>query len=527
MSRLPKQLSPSATTDRRADNDLTSASGAARSVHAQTAELLTTSLQALKQRAHQLLESQRSLQQQNQALATERLGLQSERDQLAAQHQEHSAERDALQAERDSLTTQLEAITAQRDNFQQERDGLQSERDQLTNQHQELSAERDALQAERDSLTTQLETITAHRDSIQQERDGLQSERDQLDAQHQEHSAERDALQAERDRLTTQCQEKVLIRSFLKHTYRELGGQLANQSAIKNFHESQEADEHTIVRKLVKTIGSTEDICKNEAHRFAMEHAICHFKSNTVCSFIPKNACTNLRYSLAIANGAIRGEEDFHWIHENNHACRVSGEKEALLAHYTFTILRNPFTRLVSFFCDKLAGEATYETDGSYKQARGLFPLAAEELTFRSFINYLWDFPHKLNEDHHIRPQVDFLLYEDYDNWFCVEKLQEAVCQIKMKAGFELLDTRQLSGHTSNALHEITDKTLPDMNITQIKDLKSRGHKPCPLSIYDQELAFKANALYLSDVMLYSGRFGVKDGIGAWLSLSRAYACLS
>ena len=265
----------------------------------------------------------------------------------------------------------------------------------------------------------------------------------------------------------------------------------------------------------------------NEAHRFAMEHAICHFKSNTVCSFIPKNACTNLRYSLAVANGAIRGEEDFHWIHANNHACRVNGEKEALLAQYTFVILRNPFVRLVSFFCDKLAGEPTYENDGSYRHASSLFPLAAEELTFRSFIDHLWNSPHKLNEDHHIRPQVDFLLYEDYDDWFCVEKLQEAASQIKAKAGFELLDTRKLSGHTSNALKEFSDKNLSDMNIAQIKDLKSIGQKPCPLSIYDQELAFKANALYLSDTILYSSHFGTKDGIDKWLSLSRAHACIS
>ena len=494
-------------------------------MQAQQAELPTPSLQALKQRAHQLLESQRSLQQQNQALVAERLAFQSERDQLATQHQELSAERDALQAERDSLTTQLEAITSQRDSFQIERDGLQIERNQQATQHQELSAERDALQAERDSLSAHLQELTAQRDSIQQERDGIQSERDQLATQHQELSAERNTLQTERDRLTTQCQEKVLIRSFLKHTYRELGGQLANQSATKNFHESQEADEHTIARKLVKTIGSTEDICKNEAHRFAMEHAICHFKSNTVCSFIPKNACTNLRYSLAVANGAIRGEEDFHWIHANNHACRVSCEKEALLAQYTFTILRNPFTRLVSYFCDKLAGEPTCETDGSYEQARRLFPLAAEELTFRSFIDQLWNSPQKLNEDEHIRPQIDFLLYEDYDDWFCVEKLQEAASQIKAKAGFELQDTRKLSGHTSSELQEISDKTLSDMNIAQIKDLRSMGQKPCPLSIYDQGLAFKVNALYLSDVILYSRLFDVKDGIDHWLSLSRTHAC--
>ena len=135
-------------------------------MQAQPAELSTASLQALKQRAHQLLESQRSLQQQNQALAAERLCLQSERVQQATQHQELSAERDALQAERDSLTSHLQELTAQLDSIQQERDGLQSERDQLAAQYQELTGSRDALQAELETLLEQQEALGVARDGL-------------------------------------------------------------------------------------------------------------------------------------------------------------------------------------------------------------------------------------------------------------------------------------------------------------------------------------------------------------------------
>lgn len=101
---------PFASTDRRVDNDLTSSSGAARSVQAKPDELPTTSLQALKQRALQLLESQRNLQQQIQALAADRHSLQRERDELNTQCLELSASLDALQAERKTLLEQQEAL---------------------------------------------------------------------------------------------------------------------------------------------------------------------------------------------------------------------------------------------------------------------------------------------------------------------------------------------------------------------------------------------------------------------------------
>ena len=112
---IAQMSNPSASTAIRVDNNLTSASGAALSVQAKPDELATTSLQALKQRAHQLLESQRNLQQQNQVLATDRQSLQSERDELATQCLEIRATLDALQAERKTLLEQQEALGSARD----------------------------------------------------------------------------------------------------------------------------------------------------------------------------------------------------------------------------------------------------------------------------------------------------------------------------------------------------------------------------------------------------------------------------
>lgn len=128
-------------------------------MQAQPAELPTTSLQALKQRAHQLLDSQRSLQQQNHGLVAERLGIESERDQLATQLQELSAGRDALLAERDRLSAHLQELTDQRDS-------IQSERDQIDTQYQEITELRDVLQAERETLLEQQKAVGLAREKL-------------------------------------------------------------------------------------------------------------------------------------------------------------------------------------------------------------------------------------------------------------------------------------------------------------------------------------------------------------------------
>ncbi len=156
-------------------------------MQAQPAELPTASLQALKQRAHQLLESQRSLQQQNQALAAERLSFQSERDQLATQHQALSAERDALQAERDSLSAQLQELTAQRDSIQQQRETLQKSVEDLqgqltaqSGQTAEQSQQREVLQARVDELQDQLTAQNAQMEEQSQQREVLHTRVEEL-----------------------------------------------------------------------------------------------------------------------------------------------------------------------------------------------------------------------------------------------------------------------------------------------------------------------------------------------------------
>ena len=200
-------------------------------MQAQPAELPTPSLQALKQRAHQLLESQRSLHQQNQALAAERLGFQSERDQQATQHQELSAERDALQAERDSLTAQLQELTAQRDSIQQKWEALQKTVEGLQGQLKNQSAQTAEQNQQRETLQKRVEDLSVEREDLLAKEAILQQEKVRLSTEHQDLASERDSLQNQHDTLIAKLQETASERDTLITQRADLQSQLDKQMA--------------------------------------------------------------------------------------------------------------------------------------------------------------------------------------------------------------------------------------------------------------------------------------------------------
>src|SRR5689334_7241658 len=99
-------------------------------------------------------------------------------------------------------------------------------------------------------------------------------------------------------------------------------------------------------RRLLRyTRDNLQTLDANAAHQFAARYALSLHNCDPVYSFIPKNACSTMRYTIALANGAIVGPADFNWIHANNPTFRAS-LRELATAKYTFAILRDPYLRL-------------------------------------------------------------------------------------------------------------------------------------------------------------------------------------
>ena len=177
-------------------------------MQAQPAELPTPSLQALKQRAHQLLESQRSLQHQNQEL---------------------SAERDALQAERDSLTNQLQELTTQRHSIQQQWKTLQTTVEELQGQLTAQSAQMADQNRQREELQGRCEELSAESERLLPQEEILQKERVRLSAQEKDLTSARDSLQTEHDALITKLQDLAAQRETFAAQQEDLRRQLDNR----------------------------------------------------------------------------------------------------------------------------------------------------------------------------------------------------------------------------------------------------------------------------------------------------------
>ena len=163
-----------------------------------------------------------------------------------------------------------------------------------------------------------------------------------------------------------------------------------------------------------------------------------------------KNSHTNSQTNLQKTRTRKRIHQirTHEWIHKNNYSFNASN-KELLAAKYTFTILRNPFKRLLSFYCDKLCNKGISTNDRSYEVAKSSMGTDAKT-TFSDFIEILWRNPSLKRANEHIQDQCDFLVYKNYHDYLALENYQETQSTIREKTGLIMEDVRQFNSiHTS------------------------------------------------------------------------------
>jgi len=231
------------------------------------------------------------------------------------------------------------------------------------------------------------------------------------------------------------------------------------------------------------------------------------FSRGAVYSFIPKNACSTLRFSVAKANGVVSGLEDINWIHSNNQSFNVN-TAQAARAPYSFVILRCPFSRLYSAFMDKIVGLDLPAWE--LRRAKGR-SFEVYDLSFRRFIRVITDMASpKL--DAHWRPQSAFLLYDHYDDMFAFEAFSKAIPKIEKAAGLQIIDTRQTLGHDAKRLTKTRELTAP-MKLPALKllNLKQKGSAPDPRDMFDAEMIKRIRSYYAEDFALYEAAFGPSE----------------
>ena len=277
-------------------------------------------------------------------------------------------------------------------------------------------------------------------------------------------------------------------------------------------------------RRFVKVIGTTKNIMENTEHNFAKKFTLYNYSNSTMCTFIPKNACTSLRYSFALANGFVRDLEDIDWIHGNNDSQQAS-ENELRNCCYSFIILRSPFTRLSSYFLDKIVGNFGEGciTDESYKDTFLNKFCKVENLTFEKYINIIWENPNIIYKDLHTTPQIDFLLFDDYDKWIALEKLSKEINNVELKSGVKFIDTRNHVRNTTKGYELNSNEYHGDITVNKLRDLKRKKLLPAHETLFNEETSYKILISYLSDVFLYIEKTNSYNELKKYLDLSNKY----
>ena len=237
---------------------------------------------------------------------------------------------------------------------------------------------------------------------------------------------------------------------------------------------------------------------ENSLHNWSSNYALSIYPINSVYTFIPKNACSTLRFSIAIANGFIKDLKDIQWIHNNNLTFR-SSQREVSVASFTFVVLRCPYTRIASCFLDKIVDEVISFNDEMGKKV---------SLNFYEFLLHI-NSQQPSEREQHWRNQSDFLHYEKYDEYFSLELFSEAIASLAAH-GLKVHDTRESINHGISNLKAV-DGDFSKMKAEQIKKMKEEGSAPNYKSMFSKVEIDLVNEIYKDDMNLYKSHFGESE----------------
>jgi len=251
---------------------------------------------------------------------------------------------------------------------------------------------------------------------------------------------------------------------------------------------------------------SYENLVKNRQHSFALRHALNIYPSDAIYSFIPKNACSTMRTTLAVENGCIRDATDFNWIHQNNDTF-TADLAELAKAKYTFTILRCPFSRLLSVYLDKFLerNPVAWRYIDLHNRTINI-----EDITFEFFVKSMCK-ERMRNGDIHWTPQANFLIYEDYDDYFALEDFAVLTETLKKKINLDLVDARPLTKHGRAGFKKLAKKAPYKLSPFELLGFKKNGAMPTLEAMYSDELVKCVFKAYKKDVALYKRKIGADN----------------
>lgn len=252
---------------------------------------------------------------------------------------------------------------------------------------------------------------------------------------------------------------------------------------------------------------------KNMGENFHFQHALnfCQqiYSSNSIYTFIPKNLSTTLRASTAIANKYINNNKnEFIWTGYNNEFFKPS-IKDLFNANFTFVILRNPFLRLYSFYCNfiSLYLHKKKENEIIFNDLKKTLKKNLTEFSFCDFINFIDGL--FVHANSHWSPQKYFLIYENYDLYIPFEKFNDYIDKIELIAKIKLHDQRNFLDYSSDKFEKISNIFYGDTSGIEILKLISSGKIPHFKCLYNDKLISLVSKIYHQDIELYKNVFNI------------------
>ncbi len=240
------------------------------------------------------------------------------------------------------------------------------------------------------------------------------------------------------------------------------------------------------------------NVRNNSSYAFSHLHALSIYPLNAIYTFIPKNACSTMRFSIALANGFVRDIGDINWIHHNN-ATFVATKREIATADYTFVILRCPYRRVASCFLDKFVrgkGQPDGTRIGSLPQS------------FHDFLTMIRSQErHAMNQ--HWRNQSDFLHYETYDDVFSLEAFPHAIDTLRDR-GLAIYDTRATLRHDLAGFLQV-EENCTHLTVNDLRQMMRQGRAPSYSSMFGEAERRLVRQTYADDIKLYSAHFGTAN----------------
>jgi len=233
---------------------------------------------------------------------------------------------------------------------------------------------------------------------------------------------------------------------------------------------------------------------------------------------IPKAACSSFKELMLKLEGKSESDEGMVHARTLEYTLEIYPYEEALTLlknnhYFKFTIVRNPWIRLVSGYLDKFVFYKTLDLSNFTKdvidwvyQDQGQKADYQKSITFEQFVKYLCSNPDRVLNSHW-KPQYLFLGNTDFDFIGRFESLVDDYQTIQAKTGIPLeLQWRNKTIKASQPIEQTLN--LSNLYPSEIKSLNSR---PSYHQLYTPKLVEDIRQRYQQDVERFAYDFNAEN----------------